>query len=568
MKRWWKRHRHWLISLLVLLFIAAAALGSARILNALWALGGIAINLSMLAATMVVQAVFYFGFIFYYLGGVKMIKVMPGEAGEMTLEDDYWGQPELVEVARQWVSLLEDPTRLRAMGGQPVTGVLLSGPPGSGKTHLARCMAGSAAVPFMGLDGSRLISMWLGVGSIKVMRLFANARKYARRYGACIVFIDELDAIGSTRGSVQGGPAQTGMLGGMPTWGAGVGVLNTLLTQMDGINQQRSRLKARWHKLRGKKMPPPDYTIFVMGASNRPSVLDPALTRAGRLDVKISVDPTDRAGRIEIIRNYLQGIETVEQIDVEGFAGQTTGLTPADLKTIITRRAPARALFAGREGLSNEDLRASLAEQNLGLRQPIAGMREGDKRALAYHEAGHAVVTWALTDDVVTRVSIIRYSGGPRGGASLGHVSPVPEEERWNLSLHEVTNKICAGLGGRAAELEFLGEAHTGAVADLNVARYRLIQLADEGYFGSLGFKFEPSDEMVKEMDELYARLLERARQTLRAHTGKIEALVEALLEHEELNEEAAAAILGDWPERRPDDAQQETPEEAESATA
>jgi hypothetical protein len=119
----------------------------------------------------------FFGSIFYYLGGVKTIKVMPGEAGEMTLEDDYWGQPELVKVARQWVSLLEEPARLREMGGQPVTGVLLSGPPGSGKTHLARCMTGTAAVPFLGLDGSRLISMWLGVGSIKIMRLFAAARR-------------------------------------------------------------------------------------------------------------------------------------------------------------------------------------------------------------------------------------------------------------------------------------------------------------------------------------------------------------------------------------------------------
>jgi cell division protease FtsH len=553
MKRWWRRNRHLLIGLLLILAVLIAAAGSALVMRGLLAVAGFAVNLSMVAATMVIQVVFYFGFIFYYLGGVKMVKVMPGEAGEMTLEDDYWGQPELVEVARQWVSLLEDPTQLREMGGQPITGVLLSGPPGSGKTHLARCMAGSAAVPFLGLDGSRLISMWLGVGSIKVMRLFANARKYARRYGACIVFVDELDAIGSSRGSVQGGQTQAGMLGGVPTWGGGLGVLNTLLTQMDGINEQRNRLLARWYKLRGKKMPPPDYTVFVMGATNRPAVLDPALTRAGRLDVLISVDPTDRVGRTEIIRNYLKGLETIEPIDVEGFAGQTTGLTPADLKTIITRRAPARALFAGRAGLANEDLRASLAEQSLGLRQPIASMRALDKRAIAYHEAGHAVTTWALTDDVIARVSIIRYSGGPRGGASLGHVSPVPEEERWNQSLREVENKICAGLGGRAAELEFLGQAHTGAIGDLSTARHRLKQLADEGHFGSLGYKQEPSDQLVKEMDELYARLLERARSTLRTHRAKVEALVEALLEHEELDAEAAAAILGERPKPQGD---------------
>jgi cell division protease FtsH len=533
---------------LIVLLVLGAAAGSTLVMRALIALAGVAVNLSMMAAFMIVQVVFYFGFIFYYLGGVKTIKVMPGEAGEVTLEDDYWGQPELVAVARQWVSLLEDPSRLRAMGGQPIAGVLLSGPPGSGKTHLARCMAGSAAVPFMGLDGSRLISMWLGVGSIKIMRLFANARRLARRYGSCIVFIDELDAIGSNRGGVTGGQSQSGMFGGMPTWGAGVGVLNTLLTQMDGIHEARGWLRARWYKLRGKKLPPPDYTVFVMGATNRPDVLDPALTRAGRLDIKIRVDPTDKRGRIEIIQGYLAPIKCAEEIDIDGFASDTTGLTPADLKTIVTRRAPARALFAGRNGIANEDLRTSLTEQSMGLRQPIAAMRPEDKRAIAYHETGHAVTTWALTEDKIARVSIIRYSGGPSGGASLGHVSPVPEQERWSERLSEVEAKICCSLGGRAAELEFLGEAHTGARGDLGAVRVRLLRLAEEGFFSSLMYKAEPSDALIKEMDALIERSTDAARKTLREHRDKVEALVEALLAKEELDADEVAAILGARP--------------------
>jgi cell division protease FtsH len=548
LKRWWRRHRHWLVPLVIVLTVLGAAAGSALVMRALVALAGFAVNLSMLAAFMIVQVVFYFGFIFYYLGGVKMIKVMPGEAGEVTLEDDYWGQQELVKVARQWVSLLEKPGRLREMGGQPVTGVLLSGPPGSGKTYMARCMAGSASLPFLGLDGSRLISMWLGVGSIKIMRLFANARRLARRYGACIVFIDELDAIGSSRGAVTGGQSQTGMLGGMPFWGAGAGVLNTLLTQLDGLSEQQGRVKARWYKLRGKKLPPPDYIVFVMGATNRPDVLDPALTRAGRLDVKIRVDPTDKAGRIEIINGYLATVRCAAEIDVEGFALDTTGLTPADLKTIIMRRAPARALFAGREGITNEDLRASLAEQSMGLRQPIAGMQPEDKRAIAYHEAGHAVATWALTEDKIARVSIIRYSGGPSGGASLGHVSPVPEEERWSRSLSEVEAKICVSLSGRAADLEFLGGPHTGAKGDMMAVRARLLNLAEEGYFSSLGYKLEPTDELIKEMDALVERCIEKARQTLREHAAQVEALVDELLEKEELGAEEVTAILGERP--------------------
>jgi cell division protease FtsH len=549
MKRWWRRNRHWITVLLIVLAVLGAAAASTFVMQALIGLLGIAVNLSTMAALMMVQAVFYFGFLMYYLGGVKVIKMMPGQAGEVTLEDDYWGQPELVKVARQWVSLLERPERLREMGGQPITGALLSGPPGSGKTHLARCMAGTAAVPFLGLDGSRLISMWLGVGSIKVMRLFGTGRRLARRFGACIVFVDELDAIGASRGGVTG-QTQAGMFGGAPFLGAGTGVLNTLLAQMDGINEPRGWLKTRWYKLRGKKMPPPDYTVFVMGATNRPDVLDPALTRAGRLDVKIRVDPTDKAGRVEIIQGYLERIKCAQEIDVEGFAADTTGLTPADLRTIIVRRAPARALFEGRDGITDDDLRATLAEQSMGLRQPISGMQPEDKRAIAYHEAGHAVATWALTEDKIARVTIIRYSGGPSGGASLGHVSPVPEQERWSRRLSEVEAKICCSLAGRASEIEFLGEAHTGAGADLRAVRARLLGLAEEGYFSSLMYKAEPSDELIKEMNEMVERSTDKARQILRDHAGKVETLVESLLDSEELDEEEVAAILGDRPPR------------------
>jgi cell division protease FtsH len=550
LKRFWRRHSHWLVPLVIVVAVLAAGAASAVVMRALLSAAGFALNLGMMAAFMIVQVVFYFGFVFYYLGGVKTVKVMPGQAGEVTLEDDYWGQPELVNVAKQWVSLLEDPARLREMGGQPVTGVLLSGPPGSGKTHLARCMAGTAAVPFLGLDGSRLISMWLGVGSIKVMRLFANARRYAKRFGACIVFVDELDSVGSSRGAVTG--AQAGMFGGMPMWGAGAGVINTLLAQLDGINEARGGLRARWYNIRGKKLPPPDYVVFVMGATNRPDVLDPALVRAGRLDVKIRVDPTDKAGRTEIIKGYLKDIDTAEEIDVDGFAADTTGLTPADLKTIIVRRAPAFALFDGRSGITNADLRRSLTEQSMGLRQPVPSMKPEDKRTIAYHEAGHAVATWALTDDKVSRVTIIRYGGGPTGGAAMGHVSHMPEEERWSKALAEVEDEMCISLAGRAAELEFLGGAHLGAGSDMMSVRGRALQLAQEGYFSTLGYKLEPTPKLTREMDALVERLMERTRRTLRSHADKVEALVVELLEKEELDEEAVAAVLGERPAREP----------------
>ncbi|MDI7276883.1 MAG: AAA family ATPase, partial [Anaerolineae bacterium] len=516
MRAWWRRYRHWAYRVGLVLAVLLAAAASAPVMRTLFLLMGLAVNVGTMAALMIVQVVFYFGFLMYYLGGTKTVKIMPGQAGEVTF-DDYWGQPELLAVARQWVELLSHPEELRRMGGQPVTGVLLSGPPGSGKTYLAKAMAGEAAVPFLGLDGSRLISMWLGVGSIKVSRLYATARRYARRYGACVVFVDELDSIGSTRGGVAG-QTQTGLFGGMPWFGGGVGVLNTLLTELDGINEPRGWFKTRWYRLLGRKLPPPDYWVMTIGATNRPDVLDPALTRAGRLDIKIRVDPTDRDGRREVIKGYVGRVRCLEPIDVDGFAADTIGLTPADLMSIIVRRAPALALREGRSGITNRDLQVALTEETMGLRQPIASILDEDRRAIAYHEAGHAVVTWALTQDKITRASVVRYSGGPSGGASLGHIYPVPEKERVGARASDIARKICVALASRAAEIEFLGEPHMGGTSDMMRVRALLLQLAEEGVFSSLGYSMQPTPELVAEMDRYKDQLLEQARRVLRQH--------------------------------------------------
>jgi len=549
MRRWWRRNRHWIARLGLVLAVVMVAAISATVMRAILSVVGFAFSVASMAVLMMVQVVFYFGFVMYYLGGVKTIKVMPGSAAEVTF-DDYWGQPELLTVARQWVELLSQPDRLRKLGGQPVTGVLLAGPPGSGKTYLAKALAGEAAVPFLGLDGSRLISMWLGVGSIKIMRLYSTARRYARRYGSCIVFVDELDAIGSTRGGVTGGQTQTGMGAGMPFFGGGVGVLNTLLTQLDGINEKRGWFKSRWYRLLGRKLPPPDYWVMTIGATNRPTVLDPALTRAGRLDIKIRVDPTDRQGRIEVIKGYLTGIKCLEEIDVEAFASDTIGLTPADLMTIIVRLAPALALMQGREGITNADLSASLAEQSMGLRQPIAAILGEDKRAIAYHEAGHAVATWALTEDRITRATVIRYSGGPTGGASLGHISHVPDKERVGAKATDVAKQICIALASRASEMEFLGQPHMGGTSDMMAVRGLLLSLAENGVFSTLGYSMQPTPELVKEMDRYYRHLMDYTQAVLRRHADKVHALADALVAREELDAEQVALILGPRPQQ------------------
>lgn len=547
MRRWWRRNQHWILKVALFFAVLMAAAASTTVMQVLVGLMGQALNVAALASLMIVQVVFYFGFLMYYLGGVKTIKVMPGQAGEVTF-DDYWGQPELLVLARQWVELLSHPEALRKMGGQPVTGALLAGPPGSGKTYLAKALAGEAAVPFLGLDGSRLISMWMGMGSIKVMRLYSTARRYARRYGSCIVFVDELDSIGSTRGGVTG-QTQAGMVGGMPGFAGGAGVLNTLLTQLDGINEKRGWLRTRWYKLLGKKLPVPDYWVMTIGATNRPDVLDPALTRAGRLDIKIRVDPVDRQGRTEVIKGYLDQVRSLEEIDIEGFASDTIGRTPADLMTVIVRRAPAFALMRGREGISNADLQAALAEQSMGLRQPIAEILEEDQRAIAYHEAGHAVATWALTQDRITRASIIRYSGGPTGGASLGHIYHVPAEERVGAKSSDIAKEICISLASRAAEIEFLGQPHMGGGSDMMNVRRLLLSLAENGVFSTLGYALQPSPELVKEMDAYVEQLMRFTQRVLRQHADKVHALVDALMEKEELNVEEVAAVLGPRPQ-------------------
>ena len=216
--------------------------------------------------------------------------------------------------------------------------------------------------------------------------------------------------------------------------------------------------------------------------------------------------------------------------------------------TITIRRAPALALMQGREGITNRDLQAALAEETMGLRQPIASILEEDKRAIAHHEAGHAVATWALTHDKITRASLVRYSGGPTGGASLGHICPVPEKERVGARVSDIAKKICVGLASRAAEIEFLGEPHMGGTSDMMGVRVLLLRLAKEGVFSSLGYSLQPSPVLVGEMDAFSHELMDFTRRVLRQQAGKVHALVERLTQKEELNAEEVAAVLGPRP--------------------
>ncbi|HKG54705.1 MAG TPA: AAA family ATPase, partial [Anaerolineales bacterium] len=243
--------------------------------------------------------------IFWFMARSRVEVIRPGDPKQVTF-DDYKGQPNLIKMVRQWISLLSDRGQFQKMGGQFINGLLLYGEPGTGKTLLAKAMAGEAGIAFISIEGSGFRAMFMGVDVLKMIRFIAQARKMAREYGACIAYIDEIDAVGASRGGVMGG-GQTGMgmgMGGMMGMGGGSGALTRLLYEMDGINELSSweKLRARWYQLRGKPVPPRDWHILFMGSTNRPDVLDPALTRPGRFDRTVVVNKPDRGGRREMVK--------------------------------------------------------------------------------------------------------------------------------------------------------------------------------------------------------------------------------------------------------------------------
>jgi cell division protease FtsH len=268
------------------------------------------LNLILVVLGFVFQIVFAISFvviqfvaIFWFMAQSRVEVIRPGDPKQLTFED-YKGQPNLLKLVRQWIYLLSDRGKFQKMGGQFINGLLLYGEPGTGKTMLAKCMAGEAGIAFISIEGSGFRAMFLGVDVLKMIRFIGRARKLAREYGACIAYIDEIDAVGMSRGSVMGGQTGMGMgMGGM--FGGGTGALTRLLYEMDGINEmtRAEKWRARWYQLRKKPVPPRDWHVLFMGSSNRPDVLDPALTRPGRFDRTIVVDKPDRAGRRDILKN-------------------------------------------------------------------------------------------------------------------------------------------------------------------------------------------------------------------------------------------------------------------------
>jgi len=498
-------------------------------------------------------AIMQFVAIFWFMSRSKVEVIKPEDAKAITF-NDYWGQPTLLRLVKQWISLLSDREQFVRMGGRYINGILLYGPPGTGKTMLAKAMAGEAGIPFISIEGSGFRAMFWGVDVLKMIWFVGRAKKLAREYGACIAYIDEIDAVGMSRGGVMGGG---GMMGGM-MGGGGTGSLTRLLYEMDGIEEKGrfERLRDRYYKLIGKAVPPRNWHLLFMGSTNRPEVLDPALLRPGRFDQKIRVDVPDKAGRREIIKGYLSKVKYDETVDVEAVVEDTPHATPAQIASAITKDAVRIALFNGRDRISQYDIDIALQEQRMGIEQPIEEWDPEQRRQVAYHEAGHTVAQhYLMPDQRIVRVTIIR-----RGGA-LGYMLPVDRVEVHAEPLRRIAADIMVGMAGHVASKLHMGEYWTGAWGDYSNIRFQIWRLYSLGYFGPpvLGIENSRVGNSIPEAFEphltrFWKILEDQTEELLRQHTGEVEAIAQALLEKSDLSNREVMEMLADngWRPREP----------------
>ena len=422
---------------------------------------------------------------------------------------DVAGIEEAKEELQEVVDFLKTPKRFEALGGRIPRGILLVGAPGTGKTLLAKAVAGEAGVPFFNISGSEFVEMFVGVGAARVRDLFAQAAGKA----PCIIFIDELDALGKARGyNPMGGYDEREQ------------TLNQLLTEMDGFDTRKG--------------------VIIMGATNRPEILDPALLRPGRFDRQVVVDRPDLIGREAILRVHIGGVKLAAAVDLRVIAQRTPGFVGADLANIVNEAA----LLAARRGMSE----VTMAEFDEAIDRVVAGLEKRkrlispkEKKVVAFHESGHAVVGHILGNmDAVQKISIV-----PRGIAALGYTIQLPTEDRYLVTKRELEGKLSSLLGGRVAEELFFNDVSTGAQNDLfkatDIARAMVKEygmserlglstyerphnpfLKGDSYFPT---EKEYSERIASEIDEEVKRILQQAHESARKIIEEKRATVESL---------------------------------------
>ena len=425
--------------------------------------------------------------------------------------DDVAGLDEEKEEMIEIVDFLKKPEKFKKMGARVPKGVLLYGKPGTGKTLIAKAIAGEADVPFISMSGSEFIEMFAGLGASRVRKLFEKARKLA----PCIVFIDEIDAIGSRRTSNSGAETENNQ------------TLNQLLVEMDGFSSEE--------------------TIIVLAATNRPEMLDKALLRPGRFDRQITIPVPDLKGRLEILKIHARDKKISDDVNLESIAEDTAGFTGAELENILNEAAIV-ATKNKHEDIENLDIEEAVKKVTVGLEKRGRVYSEKDKKLTAYHEAGHAVVSGYLpTQTNVKEISII-----PRGVAG-GYTMYKSDEDKYYISKTEMQEKLIALLGGRAAEKLVLNDISTGASNDIEVAtkiaRDMVTKYGMSDNLGPIDFQGkEPyemqmfgeniGDKIGEEVKKLIDIAYSDALSLLQQHRDKLDMIAQALLEKEKINEE------------------------------
>jgi cell division protease FtsH len=444
---------------------------------------------------------------------------------------DVAGIEEAKEELREVVEFLRTPERFRRLGGKIPKGVLLVGAPGTGKTLLARAVAGEAKVPFFSMSGSEFVELFVGVGAARVRDLFEQAKQKA----PCIVFIDELDALGKSRS-----------INPLGTHDEREQTLNQLLVEMDGFD--------------------PNVGVIIMAATNRPEILDPALLRAGRFDRHVALDRPDVRGREAILRVHTRSVKLAADVDVKVVAARTPGFVGADLANVVNEAA----LLAARRDrieVTMQDFDDAVDRLTAGLEKKTRVMSKREKEIVAYHESGHALIASVLPHmDPVRKISII-----PRGFGALGYTQQLPTEDRYLMTRSELEDRMSVLLGGRVAEELVFGDVSTGAQDDLQKATdIALSMVTQYGMSKTLGLRtFESerhsrfletpvaprkdySEEKAGAIDEEVEKILERThekvRRMLTERRGLLDEVAHRLLEKEVMDGEDLRALLAAAP--------------------
>lgn len=425
---------------------------------------------------------------------------------------DVAGEDEAKESLQEVVDFLHNPAKYAKIGAKLPKGALLVGPPGTGKTLLAKAVAGEAGVPFFSLAGSDFIELYVGVGASRVRDLFKEATKNA----PCIIFIDEIDAIGRSRDSKYGGNEEREQ------------TLNQLLSEMDGFDTSKG--------------------ILILGATNRPEILDKALLRPGRFDRRVIVDKPDLKGRVDILKVHAKDVKMDETVDFDAIALATSGAVGADLANMINEAA-INAVKNGREYVSQKDLFDAVEQVLVGKEKKDRIMSKEERKIVSYHEVGHALIS-ALqkNSEPVQKITIV-----PRTMGALGYVMHVPEEEKYLNSEEELRNMLVSLVGGRAAEEVVFHSVTTGAANDIekatDIARAMVTQYGMSKHFGLVGLStveskylegrdvMNCSDQTAAEVDKEVVAILkesyERAKQMLSENRELMDKLAAFLIEKE-----------------------------------